>query len=139
MVHALEEIWRVLIQDGFLIDLRPFGEKSSVEVVSGDEVIPTGYIDSSAGFPDDLAANTAIEHMVGSGMLNREKRDSFDLFTYWDTAAEFKAFMDEHSSSILPSETLIQAEHLLAQHGSDARLRTRHDMIISRYHKTTMT
>ncbi|MCA9910725.1 MAG: hypothetical protein KC519_18845, partial [Anaerolineae bacterium] len=89
MVHALNEIWRVLVPGGALTDLRPFGARWPVEIVSRAEVWPAGLVDGSLSFPDDLAANAAIEHVVATGLFTREQSGSFKLFTYWDTVAEF--------------------------------------------------
>ena len=135
MVHALNEIWRVLVPGGILTDLRPFGDHWPVEIVSRAEVWPAGLVDGSLSFPDDLAANAAIEHVVATGLFTREQSGSFKLFTYWDTVAEFEAYMDARSSAILPPETLAELTRLQARHGPDARVRTCHSMIIARYRK----
>lgn len=135
MVHALNEIWRVLVPGGTLTDLRPFGARWPVEIVSGPEVWPAGLVDGSQDFPDDLAANAAIKHVAAAGLYSRERSDSFVLLTYWDTAAEYKTYLDARSHAILPPETLAELTRLQAQHGPDTRVRTRQTMIIARYRK----
>lgn len=138
MVHALKEIWRVLVPGGYLIDLRPFNETSSVEIVCDDAVIPAGIIDEAAGFPDDLAANRAIKTLADDGLFTIEQNDAFDLLTYWNTYADFKTYMDGRSKAILPSETQAQVIHLFEKHGENTRVRTRIRMIIARYRKTEL-
>lgn len=137
MVHALQQIHRVLIPDGFLIDLRPFIATSPVDIVSGDEVLAAGVIDNSAGFPDDLAANDAIEHILETGLFRREERDDFDFYTYWNALADFVDYMENRSTAFLPAETRNQLEMLLPQYGRDARIRRQQNMIIARYRKTS--
>jgi hypothetical protein len=39
MVHALEEIHRLLRPNGTLIDIRPYAEPTIVEVISGDQTL----------------------------------------------------------------------------------------------------
>jgi hypothetical protein len=137
MVHALKEIRRVLTYGGYLIDLRPFVAKPPIEIVSGDKIIPAGFVDDSHDFPDYLAANDAVAYMTANGLFSHEQSDTFDLYTYWDTMAEFKTYMDTGTTSILPSETLATVEQLLSRLGSTARIRERLNMTITRYRKTT--
>jgi hypothetical protein len=137
MVHALNEIRRVLTSGGYLIDLRPFIAKPPVEIISGDKIIPAGFIDDSHDFPDYLAANDAVEYMTANGLFSNEQSDTFVLYTYWDTITEFKTYMDTATTSILPSETLATVEQLLSRLGSTARIRERLNMTITRYRKTT--
>jgi len=137
MVHALNEIRRVLTSGGYLIDLRPFIAKPPVEIISGDKIIPAGFVDDSHDFPDYLAANDAVEYMTANGLFSNEQSDTFVLYTYWDTITEFKTYMDTDTTSILPSETLATVEQLLSRLGSTARIRERLNMTITRYRKTT--
>jgi len=137
MVHALNEIRRVLTSGGYLIDLRPFSAKPPVEIVSGDKIIPAGYVDDSHDFPDYLAANDAVEHMTTNGLFSREQSDTFELYTYWDTISEFETYMDTGTTSILPSETLATVKQVLSRLDSTARIRERLNMTIARYRKTT--
>ena len=61
MVHALDEIRRVLVTDGVLIDLRPIAGQWRVEVFSARELRQTGTLtDLPAGLEDDKAANQAM-------------------------------------------------------------------------------
>ena len=137
MVHALNEIRRVLTSGGYLIDLRPFIAKPPVEIISGDKIIPAGFVDDSHDFPDYLAANDAVEYMTANGLFSNEQSDTFVLYTYWDTIIEFKTYMDTGTTSILPAETLATVGQLLSRLGSSARIRERLNMTITRYRKTS--
>ena len=67
MVHALTEVRRVLTSGGYLIDLRPFTARPPIEIISGDQVIPAGFVDDSHDVPDYLAANDAVAYMTANG------------------------------------------------------------------------
>ena len=137
MVHALNEIRRVLTSGGYLIDLRPFIAKPPVEIISGDKIIPAGFVDDSHDFPDYLAANDAVEYMTANGLFSIEQSDTIEIYTYWDTITEFKTYMDTGTTSILPPETLATVEQLLSRLDSHCRTRERLNMTITRYRKTT--
>ena len=137
MVHALNEIRRVLTSGGYLIDLRPFIAKPPIEIISGNKIIPAGFVDDSQDIPDYLAANDAVEYMTANGLFSHEQSATFELYTYWDTITEFKTYMDTGTTSILPPETLATVEQRLSRLGSTARIRERLNMTIARYRKTT--
>ena len=137
MVHALNEIRRVLTSGGYLIDLRPFIAKPPIEIISGNKIIPAGFVDDSQDIPDYLAANDAVEYMTANGLFSHEQSATFELYTYWDTITEFKTYMDTGTTSILPPETLATVEQRLSRLGSTARIRERLNMTITRYRKTT--
>lgn len=134
MVHALEEIWRVLTDDGYLIDLRPHTKERPVQVVADEVVYHAGMIDGSARFPLALAATDAMQHMVDHNWFMLEQNDAFELFTYWPTSDAIRDYFAEREA-VLPPETLAKAVELLATHGDSARLRTRQYMLIARYRK----
>ena len=135
MVHALHEIQRVLIPGGYLIDLRPFIEKPPLEIVSNDEIIPAGFVDTADGYLDDLAANEAMKQVEETGVFIREEAESFKLYQYWDSFTEFTTYMDEKSAMILPPETRALATELVKNRAPDARMRICRPMIIARYRK----
>ena len=60
MIHALKEVWRVLVPRGWLLDVRPFSAKATLEVVAGTQVWLAGRVDESAGLPDNPAANELL-------------------------------------------------------------------------------
>jgi len=75
--------------------------------------------------------------MTASGLFSHEQSDTFELYTYWDTIAELKTYMDTGTTSILPSETLATVERLISRLDSTARIRECLNMMIARYRKTT--
>jgi hypothetical protein len=135
MVHALHEMQRILVPGGYLIDLRPFIEKPPLEIVSDGKIIPAGFVDTTDGYLDDLAANDAIDQVTEAGIFIREQDESFNVYQYWDSFTEFTTYMDERSSIVLPPETRALAAELVKNCAPDARMRTCRPMIITRYRK----
>ena len=135
MVHALNDIRRVLVPDGYLIDLRPFIEKPPMEVVCGEHVIQAGAVDESDSFPDELAANDAIYQVIADDRFMLEQSASFELFTYWESPQALKDHVDSRDFGHVSAETVAQAEKILANCDPGAKFRTRLNMIIARYRK----
>jgi len=136
MVHALEEIWRVLAPGGVMVDLRPFTEHSPVEVVADGQVTSAGRLDEPQTDPDDWAANEALAQIERERVFICERRGAFDLLYYWDTPGEMKAYIDgEWTVARLPEDVFAAASRLAALAGASAGVRVRRNMIISRWRK----
>lgn len=137
MVHALRGIWRVLAPGGVLLDLRPFPENSPVEVVADGRATFAGRLDEPPNDPDDVAANESLIQVEREGLFACERRGAFDLFYYWDTPKDMKAYIDqEWMQARLPEDVLAEAIRLMASAGEGARVRLQRNMIISRWRKT---
>ncbi len=96
MVHALNEIHRVLAGDGTLIDLRPFVNHSPVQVVSGSEIHVAGRVSQ---LPEDIANDEAADKSIAKaakqGWFILERKEFFPFSYYWDSPEEMQAFIDE--------------------------------------------
>src|SRR5512139_3375456 len=96
MVHALEEIRRVLVPGGVLIDIRPLADRWQVEVESGRGVRETGRVeDLPEQVNGDVAANEAVREVEKSGWFRREQEELFPFFYSWDTPSEMENFVTE--------------------------------------------
>ena len=137
MVHALNESWRVLRNDGWLIDIRPYSLSPPVEVIIDEAVLIAGPIDSSAGVPDDEASDRAIQEVVENGAYSKSEAGSFKFAYYWDTLEHMKDYIEERwsDSTHLPKRTLDQAARLVSESKSWIQIRIRSDMKIVRYKK----
>lgn len=135
MVHALHEIWRVLVSGGFLIDMRPFKNYRPVEIVTPTEIIDIGFIDSSAGEPDDIAAHKAMVQVVDDGHFKRQKHEEFEFLTYWDSVDDLRVYMDGRTHSTIDPNIYLKAERIMTNNRAEARLRTRRDLMIDRYQR----
>lgn len=138
MVHALEEIRRVLASSGLLIDLRPLLEGWPVEVAWGNEFRQIGRLtDLPEGLSDDRAANLAMEEAARRGWFTFEQRERFSLFYSWDTASEMEQFLREEWDGFvqLDDELSRAAKSAWAVANADARVRVRASMVINRWRK----
>ena len=138
MVHALEEIRRVLGSSGLLIDLRPLLERWPVEVTWGNEFRQIGRLtDLPEGLSDDQAANRAMKEATRRGWFTFEKGERFSLFYAWDTAIEMEQFLCEEWDGFvqLDEEVSRAAKSAWAVANADARVRVRASMIVNRWRK----
>ncbi|MFN8412559.1 MAG: hypothetical protein U0Z26_09250 [Anaerolineales bacterium] len=138
MVHALDEIRRVLKPNGMLIDLRPVESNWSVEVVSAAGWQVAGRVsDLPIAVADDEAAFQAMREVQARGWYVKKAEKEFAFFYYWDTPSEMKEFMDEEWEDFekLEDHVYQKAKSLWASANADARLRLRVNMLITQWEK----
>jgi hypothetical protein len=136
MVHALKQLWRVLVPHGSLIDLRPLAQNPPVEIVVGEQVFQAGRADVSSALPDDVVSDKSLDEVVDEGWFVRECEELFDYAIYWDTLDEMIAYAEwDWIRVFLPEAMLTEARRLLESSGEGARLRVRRRIVISRYRK----
>ncbi|MFQ5930769.1 MAG: hypothetical protein ACE5MM_00020 [Nitrospiraceae bacterium] len=117
MVHALEEIHRLLRPDGYLIDIHPFVEGSFIEVLGEDEVLfaePRRLTDDE----DVVQAEAALTQVLKRRLFAVEDSDEFDFFTHASSVPELREFREEDSAyDDSPSDEALVAreEELYAQ------------------------
>jgi hypothetical protein len=90
MVHALEEIHRLLRRAGTLIEIHPALEVPFVEVRSNRE---PSFREDDPGYDyeDDLRfAEEAVEAVVGRGVFVPDGRRRFELRTHAPSVREFR-------------------------------------------------
>jgi len=98
MVHALEKIHRLLKPDGFLIDIHPVAEHSSIEIHQNGKIDLVGQLEVSQWCVDFREADKALDEIVQRGIFSVEQKGTFDTLTYYDSASEMGA---AHKESIL--------------------------------------
>ncbi len=136
MVHALEEIRRVLMPDGVLLDIRPLNDHWRVEVVSTRGFEETGRIDD---LPDQINANAAsnqtMQEVERRGWFQREQEEFFPYFYSWDTPSEMEEFIaDEWADFIgVGEETQRATRSAWAIGNADSRVRVRVKILITRW------
>ena len=95
MVHALNEIRRVLRPNGILIDLRPVLDRWPIEVTSAREIRQTGrMLDFPLGLADDEAANRAMTEVEEKGWFLREQENFFPFYYSWDSFSELEEWIE---------------------------------------------
>jgi SAM-dependent methyltransferase len=138
MVHALDEIRRVLKSNGILIDLRPVEDNWRVEITSSAGYQESGRLsDLPAALEDDEAAFKAMREAESNGWYIKEKEKEFDFFYYWDTPYEMKEFMESEWEDFekLEDEVYRKTGSLWASAGADASVRVRVKMLIALWNK----
>jgi SAM-dependent methyltransferase len=138
MVHALEEIRRVLKPNGILIDLRPVEDHWSVEVVSTQEIKVAGSLtDMPIGKADDEAAFCAMREVESRGWFVKEREEEFAFFYNWDMPSEMKEYMEKEWEDFEKMEDnvykAVQSAWAIAN--AEARVRVRMKMLITRWSK----
>ena len=138
MVHALEEIKRILVPRGLLIDLRPLLGSWPVEVAWGNEYREVGrLIDLPEALKDDEAANHAMKEAAHRDWFMLEQGDRFSLFYSWDTANDMEEFLNEEWDGFVQLDEVVSkaAKSAWAVANADARVRVRVEMMIDRWRK----
>ena len=141
MVHALDEIHRVLVKGGSLVDLRPLLDRWPLEVSSNSENREVGRAtDLPGSLADDRAANQAMALAEQRGWFLRERQDVFPFFYYWDTPREMQEYIDETWNDVIQIEDdqWSSLRSSWATANADARVRIRLKMMITslRKHKS---
>ena len=131
MVHALEQIHRLLEPGGVLIDIHSAPEAPLYEVRAGDTVL---YTEPEPGFSPDsnLAAQRALDDVALRGLFALEETRSLDFVIVADSVAELRTLQNElyaYAGADEPSEDetrlLTRLEEALEAAGPGARVGTR--------------
>lgn len=134
MVHALDEIRRVLVPGGTLIDLRPLQDRWPIEVVTAREVRETGRVqDFPTPLADDAAANRAVAQAADNGWFLREREDFFPFYYTWDTPREMEEWIAEEWEDFIGMDTETQraTRSAWALGGAEAQVRLNVRMLIT--------
>ena len=92
MVHALEEIKRLLRLDGSLIDIHPLLEAPLIEVHSGGRV---WFAEPDPGYDYEVDlrhAEHALALIAERGIFVMDRSCEFDFVTYGSSVAELRDF-----------------------------------------------
>lgn len=95
MVHALEEIHRLLKPSGILIDIHPVSEPSPVEIHQNGKIDLAGYLSVRQWCIDYQQADNALIEIVQRGLFAIGQKSMFELLTYYDSAAEMRTSFKE--------------------------------------------
>jgi hypothetical protein len=98
MVHALEEIRRLIRPDGFLIDIHPIRKAPLIKVVKGNDVL---FVESDPGYDYDeglMHADEALEEIVRRGSFRIEGENEFEVVTYASSVAEMRDYWKKYGA-----------------------------------------
>jgi hypothetical protein len=137
MVHALEQARRVLVPQGILLDLRPYGWQAPLEFLHGGRTQPIAMLDTSSDWPDSLAADRAFESAVQVGLFQPSHTESFDQAYYWDSVADLLVDYNEKwkGDIKLPRSAVRKAARMYQEVSTPARLRIRFPVKLGVYKK----
>jgi SAM-dependent methyltransferase len=134
MVHALQEIRRLLKPDGVLIDIHPVPDAPLFEVRRDGRVL---HAEPEPGhdFDEDIRqADRALARALKRRLFTLESRREFDFLTYGSTVQELLDFMEEarafhgdaDGEQATPDEEAFfaQLEQHLRRAGADAQVAT---------------
>jgi hypothetical protein len=138
MVHALNEVQRVLSPDGILIDLRPLLDQWPIEVswMGGYREVGRA-MDLSEPLADDAAANAALAKQTTLDEFDRDLDETFSFFYYWDTPKEMQSYIEENWSDVVTVDEAVWSSLRASWStaNADARVRLRMKLLITRYRK----
>jgi len=120
MVHALEEIHRLLKPTGALIDIHPVSEPSPIEIHRSGKIDLVGYLSVRQWCIDFQQADNALTEVAQRGLFAVEQEAVFDSLTYYTSAAEMRTSLKESIDKFardahLAGEAVLHAEALAAR------------------------
>ncbi len=132
MVHALQEIRRLLRRDGCLIEIHPGVGAPAVEVRRGAQLLFSEH-DPGYDYEDDLlSAEDAIRRVTDSGAFAIERSDEFDLCIYSLSVAVLRDHFavsgaydpepKEETLATLQDELYARVAEVMATSGEDAKV-----------------
>lgn len=95
MVHALEEIRRLLKPTGRLIDIHPVAESSPIEIHQGGKIDLVGYLSVRQWCIDYQEADNALTEIAQRGLFSVEREGAFDSLTHYASVAEMRTSLKE--------------------------------------------
>jgi hypothetical protein len=148
MVHALEEIQRLLTPGGYLIDIHPVAEAPFIKVYQGGSVL---FVESDPGYDYEeglLQAEAAIAQVVQRGLFVVEGSSEFDLITYAPSGLELRdywekygAYMEEPKDAAVEArivETFARVDEVLRRTQEGAEVATHERARITRLNPNVM-
>jgi hypothetical protein len=136
MVHALEEIHRVLVPGAVLLDIRPVADRWPVEVTSGGGFTETGRLEDLADqLNADAASDEAMREAERRGWFQRGQEEFFPFFYTWDTPNQMEEYLAEEWADFaeLGEDTKKTTRSAWAISDADSRVRVRVKVLISRW------
>ncbi|NIS82919.1 MAG: hypothetical protein GTO14_22580 [Anaerolineales bacterium] len=94
MVHALEEIRRLLKPGGMLIDIHPVPEGYFIKALQGDRILFAERKRETC-CEDVLYAEDALAEVVERDLFAVERRAEFDFLTYASSVCELRDYWEE--------------------------------------------
>ena len=148
MVHALEEIHRLLKPAGTLIDIHPVAVSSPIEIHQGGKIDMVGQLTVRQWCTDFQQADSALAEIAQRGLFAIERAEVFDSLIYYNSPAEMRMalkesidYFDRGAESTTEEDEQVdalaaRAEELMPDAVSGAELIAREPTHISRLRPT---
>jgi hypothetical protein len=131
MVHALEEIYRLLNPGGLLVDIHPVPKMTLIRVYDQGEVVHEEPV-VDPGEEDILQAESALTEVAERGLFVVGRAHEFDFQTYasavgelWDYLELMNAFDDspkDEAATLQEQELAARVEKILRKSGEGAEV-----------------
>ena len=141
MVHALEEIQRLLKRNGVMVYILPIPEGYIIEVHHDGRILFAERKRETLS-EDVLRAEAAIKQVLDRGLFVIDQKDEFDFRTYGSSVSEVRAYWEEQNAyeeepkakGILAREEDLyaQAAEILGELGEGAEVVIRERVRIAR-------
>jgi len=95
MVHALEEVHRLLKSTGVMIDMHPVAESLPMEIQQGGKIDPVGRLSVIQWINDYQQADIALTEIKQRGIFVVERESVFDAPTYYDSVEEMSTHLKQ--------------------------------------------
>ena len=147
MVHALEEIRRLLKPDGCLIDIHPVREAPLIKVFQGNSVL---FVESDPGYDYDediRQAEDALAQVIQRGLFVIEGSGEFDFITSASSGPELRDYWAKYGAYEDPKEAAVEArivetfarvEEVMRRTGKGAEVATHERAHITRLNPNVM-
>lgn len=131
MVHALEEIHRLLSPGGLLVDIHPVPEMTLIRVYDHGEVLfEERLVDT--GDEDIIQAERALAEVVDRGLFVVGRSNEFDFQTYASSSGELQNYLEmmnafantprDEAAALREQELAARADKVLRKSGVGAEV-----------------
>ncbi len=131
MVHALEEIHRLLKPDGCLIEIHPILETPLVKVYQESSLLLVGPYPGYDYEEDLYQAESALQQIVQRRLFVIERSSEFDFLTYGSSITELQDFWSEPAPA-REAELYARVEEVMQATGQAAKVTLRERVRITR-------
>lgn len=134
MVHALNEAWRVLRQDGILIDLRPLHADITLEAVTDEQSTLLSRYTREIPDINDKAADSAMALIVDENKFQFIDSTTFEYVKFYDSGEELLEYNASRHTPIEHSDDIVR-QIKLADSNPDMTLRVGNPMLLKTYRR----
>lgn len=119
MVHALEQVHRILKPPGYLIDIHPSGEPAEFVYPLDGKEHHIGIMQETDDYIEYRQADEAIQAALAKGLFRVEKSDVFEFRTYAESFNELREYLDENwSDALITDDVIANARRLEKEYGN---------------------